>query len=159
MQEQQIINQMIALSGKKRDMLIKIKELSEKQYSAFRDNALDGMEKILNRKDEIIQYIRRLDDAFLAAYENLKEILGIQSLDDLAKTTLDGRKELKGLIGEITALVESIIQLEKDGYENATVLKKDLGNKIKGVSAGKKMATAYTIKPNAAPSYFFDSKK
>lgn len=159
MQEQQIINQMIALSGKKRDMLIKLKELSEKQYSAFRDKTLDGMEKILNRKDEIIQYIRKLDDAFLMAYENLKEILGIQNLDGLAETTLNGRKELKDLIGEITALVESIIQLEKDGYENAVVLKKELGNKIKGVSAGKKMATAYTIKPTAAPSYFFDKKK
>ena len=138
MQEQQILNQMIALSEKKLEMLTKLKEYSEKQNRAFQEQNLDSVENILNKKDEIIQYVRKLDDAFLMASDNLKELLEITSLEDLSKTSLIGRKELKILIEDITAMVESIIQLEKSSYENASGMKKEIAEKIKGVNTGRR---------------------
>ncbi len=158
MQEQQLLNQMIALSEKKLEMLREIRVLSEKQHQAFQDKALDDIEKILDRKDQIIEYIQKLDNAFLAVSENLKEMLGINSLEALSETNLDGRLRLKEIIREITGTVESVIQLEQDSLNNAAKMKNETGAKIKNVNAGKKMATAYTIKPTSTPSYFIDKK-
>ncbi|NLO39466.1 MAG: flagellar biosynthesis protein FlgN [Ruminiclostridium sp.] len=159
MQEQQLMNQMIALSQKKLELLKDLKRLSEKQNQAFKDKELDEIENLLNKKDEIIEYVQKLDDAFLNVSENLKQQLGIQDLEALSETTLDGKLALKELISEITGVVELIIQLEQDSYGKATDMKDELGDKIKGVNSGKKITSAYSIKPTSSPSYFFDKKK
>ncbi len=159
MQDQQILNQMVALSEKKLEMLIRLKGLSEKQNKAFYTHKLDSIEQILSKKDEIIQYIHQLDDAFLMASDNLKEMLDIKSLEDLSNSSLNGRNELKELIRNITDTVESIILVEKDSYNSAKGIQKDLANKIKDVNAGRKITTAYNFKPSNNPSYFFDKKK
>ena len=159
MQEQQLMNQMIALSQKKLELLKDLKRLSEKQNQAFKDKELDEIENLLNKKDEIIEYVQKLVDAFLNVSENLKQQLGIQDLEALSETTLDGKLALKELISEITGVVELIIQLEQDSYGKATDMKDELGDKIKGVNSGKKITSAYSIKPTSSPSYFFDKKK
>ena len=159
MQEQQLMNQMIALSQKKLELLKDLKRLSEKQNQAFKDKELDEIENLLNKKDEIIEYVQKLDDAFFIVSENLKQQLGIQDLEALSETTLDGKLALKELISEITGVVELIIQLEQDSYGKATDMKDELGDKIKGVNSGKKITSAYSIKPTSSPSYFFDKKK
>lgn len=158
MQVQQIIDQMIALSKKKYEELIILKNLSLMQEKAFSEQQLDDVEKILNKKDMIIQYIQKLDDAFLRAYDTLKEELGIESLDMLSEIHFDGGKELKGIIGEITEIIESIIQLEKASIGSASKIQKSIGDKIKEINAGKRMTTAYNTKPVKAPSYFIDKK-
>ena len=43
------------------------------------------MWKNTEQKDMIAWYIQKLDDAFLRAYDTLKEELGIESLDMLSK--------------------------------------------------------------------------
>jgi len=159
MLEQQVLNQMVALSGKKLEMLSELKKLSEKQRQAFQDNNISAVEPILNKKDKIINYIRRLDDAFLKASGSLKEMLGIEKLDDLSKFELAGRNELKHLITDITNIIESIIKIEQDSYKNASEIKNELSIRIKSVNAGKKATKAYNIKPVESPSYFFDRKK
>lgn len=159
MQEQQILIQMIALSRKKLEMLTDLKVLSDKQNKAFQDKAMDDIEKILNKKDESIAYIQKLDDAFLSASEAIKKQLGIENLSALEQTNLKGKKELKSLIEEINETVEAIIRLDQESYDSASMLKNQVGEKIKGVNAGKKVATAYTVKLSNSPSYFFDKKK
>jgi len=159
MQEQQLLDQMIALSGKKLELLGNLKSLSEEQIKAFQDKDLDGIERILNRKDEIIEYVQKLDQAFLATSENLKRLLGIESLEALSGTSLNGRHELKKMIEEITGIIEAVISLEKDSISSASALKDELGGKIKDVNAGKKLTSAYSLKPTSSPSYFFDKKK
>jgi hypothetical protein len=159
MQEQQLLNQMIALSQKKLEMLEELRILTEKQHQAFLNKALDDIEKILSQKDETIEYIQKLDNAFLGVSENLKGLLGISSLEALSDTSLDGRLQLKEVIKEITGVVESVIQLEQESFKYAADMKSELGEKIKGINAGKRMTTAYSIKPITSPSYFFDKKK
>ena len=159
MQEQQALNQMVALSEKKLKMLTELKKLSEKQRKAFQDNNIADVDPILNKKNEIINYIRKLDDAFLKASGTLKEILGIEKLDDLSKFELAGQNELERLIADITGVVESIIKIEQDSYKSVSDMKNEISEKIKSVNAGKKAAKAYNIKPVENPSYFFDRKK
>jgi phosphate uptake regulator len=72
MQEQQVLNQMVALSGKKLEMLTELKKLSEQQRQAFQDNNIAAVEPILNKKDEIIRYVRQLDDAFFKGFGYVK---------------------------------------------------------------------------------------
>lgn len=159
MQEQTILEQMIKLSSKKLDLLKELKELSDKQIKAFNEQRLDEIENILNKKDEIINWIKKLDDAFLKLSDSLKKLLGIESLTQLENTGIEGCRELKGLIGEITALVEGIIDAEKRGYEKAVTLQSEFGGRIKDISAGRKAAKAYYAKPLNMPSYFIDKKK
>lgn len=159
MQKQSIVNQMIALSGKKLEMLLQLKELSRKQNEAFKQHQIDEVEGILNKKDEIINYIQKLDDAFMRASDGLKQLLGIDSLTQLENTDIEGKKELKELIDNITALVEEIISIEKLGYENAVKLQTEFGKEIKQLNAGKKITNAYNVKPLDNPSYFIDKKK
>jgi methyl-accepting chemotaxis protein len=150
---------MIALSQKKLEMLIELKKYSENQYEAFKSGDLDSVENILNKKDELIQYIQKLDDAFLMSSDNLKKLLGITTLEELSKTSLSVRDQLKKQIESITEIVDSIITLEKSSYENASVIKNELKDRIKNVYTGKKMTSAYHTKPVSNPAYFFDKKK
>ncbi|NLY19121.1 MAG: flagellar biosynthesis protein FlgN, partial [Clostridiaceae bacterium] len=113
MQVQQITGQMIVLSQKKYEELLILKELSEKQAKAFAEKNLDIIDDLLNKKDEIIKYIQKLDDAFLRAYNTLKEELGINSLDMISKLQIKKGKDLQDLIKKITTVVESIIEIEK----------------------------------------------
>jgi len=159
MHTQDLINQMIALSGKKLDMLKQLKELSERQNEAFRQQKLDEVEEILNKKDEIINYVRKLDDAFLKVSDALKRILGIDSLTQLQNVDINGSRELKELIDKITSLVEDIISIEKQGYDNAEKLQTEFTREIKNINAGKKITNAYSAKPLSNPSYFIDKKK
>ena len=153
MQEQQVLNQMVALSGKKLEMLTELKKLSEKQRQAFQDNNIAAVEPILNKKDEIIRYVRQLDDAFLKASGTLKEMLGIEKLDDLSKFELAGRNEIKRLIADITDTVESIIKIEQDSHKNVSEMKNEISNRIKSVNDGLK--SYQSVKINCRnPSYF-----
>jgi hypothetical protein len=158
MQKQDLINRMIELSEKKLNKLLELKKLSERQKEAFELQQLDEVEKILNKKDEIISSIGKLDDAFLTASDALKKILGINSLTQLDKTDIDGSGKLKDLIEKITALVEEIISIEKLGYENAVKVQGEFSREIKNINAGKKITNAYNTKPLNTPSYFFDKK-
>jgi hypothetical protein len=159
MQVQQIINQMIALSAKKYEELAVLKNLSEKQLASFGEQKLDAVEYLLNEKDKIIHYIRKLDDAFLRAYDTLKEELRIESLDMISDMQVEGVKELKDLIRKITEIIESVISLERNSYGNASKIKNTISEKIKEINAGKKMTNAYNVKPLRTPSYFIDKKK
>ena len=159
MQVQQILDKMIALSRRKFEELTALKNLSEKQIKAFHEQQLDNVEILLDKKDEIINYIRKLDDVFLRVYDTLKEKLGIDSVDMISGVYADKGKELKDLISKITEVVEHVIQLEQNNYGIAVNLQKHLGDKIKEINAGKKATTAYNIKPVNSPSYFIDKKK
>lgn len=159
MQTQNLMDQMIALSGKKLEMLSQLKKLSEKQNEAFTQRQLDEVEQILNKKDEIISYIEKLDDAFLKLSDALKNVLGINSLTQLENTDIEGKNELRELIGKITVLVDDIINIEKLGYENALNFQTELGKEIKQLNAGKKITNAYYTKPLDNHSYFIDKKK
>jgi len=159
MREQLALDQMVALSKKKLEMLSELKKLSEKQRKAFQDNNISAVEPILNKKDKIISYIRQLDDAFLKASGEIKEILGIEKLDDLSKFELAGKDELKRLIADITEMIETIIEIEQDSHKQVSEIKDEISNRIKSVNTGKKAAIAYNIKPYESPSYFFDRKK
>ena len=95
MQKQDLINRMIEPSEKQLNKLLELKKLSERLKEAFELQQLDEVEKILNKKDEIISSIGKLDDAFLTASDALKKILGINSLTQLDKTDIDGSGKLK----------------------------------------------------------------
>jgi hypothetical protein len=159
MHRQDIINQMIALSKKKYDLLIKLKGLSEKQNEAFGEERLDSVEKILNEKDVIISNISSIDEEFLKHSGMIKQLLGINSLTELENTNVEGRQELKALIEEISNLVEAIIDIEKQGQSLAVEMKKSFSKEIKTLNSGKKITSAYNNKPLNNPSYFFDKKK
>lgn len=159
MQVQLIMDQMIVLSAKKYEELLILKKLSEKQVKAFAEKDLDIVDGILNKKDEIIQYIRKLDDAFLRAYDTLKEELGIKSLDMISDLRIERGKELQDLIKKITTVVETVIKIEQGSISDASKLHNSLGGKIKEINAGKKMTSAYNVKPLRTPSYFIDKKK
>lgn len=159
MQKQAIINEMMALSNKKYNMLIKLKELSKKQNEAFGEERLDSVENILNDKDALISDISEIDEAFIGHSDSLKKLLGISSLTELENTNVEGRRELKELIECITNTVEEIIEIEKQGQDIAFNMRNSFSKEIKTLNSGKKMTTAYNNKPLNNPSYFFDKKK
>lgn len=159
MNEQQLINQMIDLSEKKLEQLTALEQLSRRQSVAFANRDVDEIEILLDKKDGIIDHIKKLDDAFLSASGKLKGLLGIESLEAISGTDLDGKDRLKGLIAEIASMVESIIRIEQDSIDSAAKIKNEVGDKIKEINAGKRATAAYGIKPSGPPSYFFDKKK
>jgi len=160
MQEQSVImEQMIKLSSEKLELLKQLKDLSEKQYDVLEQHRLDELEGILNRKDEIISIIKKLDDDFLKHSDTLKKLVGIESLTELEKTGIKGCRELKELIGKITSLVEDLIETEKRGYESAVMLQAEFKSEIKNINNARKVTKAYSLKPSSNPSYFIDKKK
>lgn len=161
---EQYIGRLKGLLEKKKALLLDVLSLTQAQTEAITDEGMEGLDKLINDKQWIIDGINKLDEAFETDYQSLKSLLGITQTEqlDVAKlegSALESARQLKALTAEILNIVRDISEREKVNSEKSNKLLEQYGNEIKKLNQGKKANNAYKAASSSAPSYFLDKKK
>lgn len=153
------IDRLVEILQKKQTLLQDLLALTEKQADSIHEEGIENLEGIIDRKQERIDAINKLDEEFHVYFQRMKSTLGIRSLEELDASRVPGARQLKVITEQIMALITRIGALEKQNSARAKELLDQLGGEIKKLNQGKRVNNVYTPGPMANPSYFIDKKK
>ncbi len=144
---------------KKKEILLRIAELTKEQEKLIAENKLDlePFAKVVEQKGECIDTLNNLDSGFQKIYDRVKPV--IEKSADAFKPQIE---ELKQLVSEVMQLSVSI-QAREDANKTLVMnhfakLKKEIYN----VKNGRKIAQSYyntMNKINLVDPQFLDKRK
>ncbi len=144
---------------KKSKLLDGISAENERQYQAIRGEEInyDLLDETINRKEEYIGELDRLDQGFQKVYDRVKETIQQEKLMHKDQIVL-----LQSLVREVTDKGLRVEREEKrnhTAFTNAAVL---VRKKSRSVQTAQRVATGYYTtmnKLNVVDSQFMDQKK
>ncbi len=133
--------------------------LEQNEALSSEEGALE-QEMFLEKRQQLMDAVDKLDEQFHVYAERLKTTLGITSLEELAGFQIPGREELKTLVGRITTLLEEL----SDRHHKTSLRMQDMQQatslQIKQLQKSRQVNQAYQPGNPAAPtSVYFDKKK
>ena len=138
--------------------------LQEEDLKAGNDTETEGapnrQEALVDKRQELIKAVDKLDEEFHVYTERLKQTLGIQSLDELSQFSVEGRQELKEVVARISSLLEELV-------DRHHITAQHLGEKVrsageKNILIGRTKQASQAYQPGnsrQSSSVFFDRKK
>jgi hypothetical protein len=145
---------------KKKELLLNdMLYLTESQTSAIQSEDLDLLRKLVDKKQQKIEDINKLDNEFEIYFERLKAVSNVAKLEDMNISEFPGAKGLKEATARILAAAGRISETEKLNNQKSAELKKKLGEQISRIKQSKKVNNAYNPVSHNTPSYFLDKKK
>lgn len=154
------IQKLINLSEKKLTAIREILRLTEEQCAVITEDNLEDLQKIIDLKQKQMDITDENDAAFDIYFTRLKSVLGVESMEDVKMSKLNGAAELKQIITSIYEIIKQIQLIEKQNFDKANKLLEHLGQEIKKVNQGKIANNGYNIGGKPPPqSYYFDKKK
>ncbi|WP_027630250.1 flagellar protein FlgN [Ruminiclostridium cellobioparum] len=160
MNADQYIQKLLELSEKKLNGLRQILKLTEEQSEVITEDQVDELQKIIDLKQQQMDSIDELDQAFEVYYSRVKTVLGVQSLEEVRMSELNGAAELKQIITTIYDIIKQIQRLE--GMNNTKVrdILDKLSSEIRQIKQGQAVNNGYNIGSKLPQqSYYFDKKK
>ncbi len=159
MTAEQYIQKLQKLSEKKMEGLRNILKLTQKQSSVITEDSIEELQKIIDLKQNEMDKIDELDQAFEVYYSRLKSMMGVQSLEEIRMSELTGSTELKQTITSIYELTKSIQMLENSNNNKVREILNKLGSEIKQIKQGQVINNGYNIGGKLPPQSYFDTKK
>ena len=153
-----VINKLISLSSNKYNLLADILVLTEKQTSVIDVNDIDGLNLLIDRKQECLDSIKQLDIQFEAIVSDLKVLYDVDKIDDLEVHCVRVL-ELKQCINRVMNLVREICKVEDVNKEKILKSKDELEKKISNASRGRHAIKQYGNFSAKADAYFIDKSK
>lgn len=153
-----ISNELINLLQEKNQHLTQILNYTKLQTKAIDEQNEQKLNEYIEEKQKLIDVIDILDKRFVDNYNLLKSTIGVNSLDEISNPSIH-LKNVKSELGKVYNLVEQIMSLEKENSVKLNQQYDDIKSKLREVSGGKKIASAYDIKPISNGGAFFDTKK
>lgn len=135
-----ILDKMIHLSKDKKVYLTEILKLTKDQKGFIQNEDMDGINNIISEKEKLMSSIDLLDIDFLSLYNEVKELEGIKSIDEVNGMKYSNLKDLKEIIGNINILLSNISVIDK---ENTKIMKSNLENIKHGLKHVKEVKKAY----------------
>lgn len=159
MTAEQYIQKLQKLSEKKMEGLRNILKLTQEQSSVITEDSIEELQKIIDLKQNEMDKIDELDQAFEVYYSRLKSMMGVQSLEEIRMSELTGATELKQTITTIYELTKSIQMLENSNNNKVREVLHKLGSEIKQIKQGQVINNGYNIGGKLPPQSYFDTKK
>lgn len=117
-------------------------------------------EVLVDKRQILMESIDKLDEEFHVYSERLKNTLGIQSLDELSRFNVEGRKELKDITLRITRMLEELMDRHNKTKQHLSEKVQRAGEKNILIGKTKQASQAYQPGPSMqSPSVYFDKKK
>ena len=152
-----VVSKLINLSEQKFTLLEDLMSLTEKQTGVIEVEDVDGLNLLIDRKQEKLDIIKQLDIQFEAVVSDLKTLYEIKSLDELefqcSRITV-----LKEVISRIMDILREICEIEKKNKEKMLKAKDALQEKIYSASKGKRAIQQYGNFDSYTDAYFIDRK-
>lgn len=160
MEANQYIQKLLELSAKKLDGLRVIFKLTEKQSTVITEDNVQELQEIIALKQQQMDMIDELDQAFEVYYARLKSLLGVQSLEEVRLSALTGAAELKQMITTIFDITKQIQNMENENNKKVRDVLDKVTLEIRQISQGKVANNGYNIGGKMPrQSYYFDKKK
>jgi tRNA U55 pseudouridine synthase TruB len=157
---EQYIQKLINVSDKKLNIIREILDITRLQSEIINEDSADKLNKLIDLKQQKIDLIGELDEAFEVYYGRLKSVLGVQSLEEINMVQFNGAVELKQTITDITNAVRQIQVLEMENKNKVQAVLDDLASEIRKVKRHKMVNNGYNVAAKLdTPSYFIDKKK
>lgn len=144
---------------KKSEKLNKIYEFTTLQKTAIEEQDDKRLHEYTDEKQKLIEGIDNLDKDFLGRFEAIKSELGIDTLDEIDSKKILPFKKIKDAININYQLIEKIFSVEKENNIKIKQEFDDIKGKIRQISGGKKITSAYEQKDTLSDGVFFDKKK
>lgn len=156
----QYIQKLFELSSQKLNRLREIFYLTEKQGSNITEDSIEELQEIINLKQHQMDSIDELDESFEIYYSRLKSVLGIQSLEDIRMTDINGAAQLKQIVATIIDITKQIQSLENENNKKAKDILNKLSNNLRQVNHTKIVNNGYNVGSKMPQqSYYFDKRK
>lgn len=154
-----IIIKMQQLLKDKKDALACIYDLTIKQKEDIESNMGDNLEGFIDKKQEQIDKIEKIDNLFKNVFQLLKAEIKIDTLDELDLDLYPDLKTVKKQVKEIMELAGKIMELENENKEKIDKIMDKIKNDLKRVRLGKKSLDAYDKPNTSVDGIYIDRKK
>ncbi len=152
-----VVSKLVSLSEQKFVMLEDLMSLTDKQTYVIESEDIEGLNLLIDKKQENLDIIKQLDIQFEAVVSDLKTLYEIKSLDELefqcSRITV-----LKEIISRIMEILREICELEKKNKEKMLKARDELQEKIYSASKGKHAIEQYGNFNSYTDAYFIDKK-
>ncbi len=160
MNADQYIQKLLELSDKKLNGLRKILKLTEEQSNVITEDNTEELQRVIELKQQQMDMIDELDQAFEVYYSRLKSLMGVQSLEELKMSELNGASELKQIVTSVYDIIKQIQKLEDLNNKKARDILDKLSSEIRQIKQAQKVNNGYNMGGNLPQqSYYFDKKK
>ncbi len=153
------VARMVELSDKKIKLLQDMLSFTHSQSKAINEGGIDNLNTIIEQKQGVIEAIDKIDEEFNVYFQRFKQVMKIDSLDELKGTEIEGLKELQKVVREILRTTNSIRDIEVKNSADGKMFLEKMRSEINTINQAKKASSAYVSKYNEPPSYFIDKKK
>lgn len=159
MKAEEYIQRLTDISSKKMALLDEILLFTKSQNEVIKGQRFDEMDQLLKERQKRMDAVDKLDEQFVVYSTRLKEVLSLNSFEELPKHNLPGTAELKRVVDSIS---QSIKKTKEIDDENTALIKDEMKvtqGQIKNANNHKRVTGAYYPNQNSGQSYFFDKKK
>ncbi len=158
---QRMINHLVEKQEILRDLLRFTLQQKELLKAEEEELSLDAFTDVLAERGKLMEKADELDDAFLKDFSQLKNSLGVDSLDDLSPGMLDTSlvKDLQHHVKKVQELVLGMTQVDTENHKAMKEQMESLKTEINRVKQGKKAIHGYANTKRPQPSIFMDEKE
>ena len=159
MRAEEYIQRLTDISSQKLALLDEILLFTKSQNEVIKEKRFDEMNQLLEERQKRMDAVDELDKRFVVCSERLKELLSLNSFEELPRYNLPGTAELKRVVENIS---QCLIKIKELDDENTALVKAELNTvrgQIKTANEYKRIAGAYYPDQNSGRSVFFDKKK
>jgi hypothetical protein len=155
----QRINNLNQIIEKKLELFNEIYVITVAQQKDIEENEADNIEALVQQKQQVIDQIDKLDQAFLDGYKQLKDELKIDSLDLIDTNKHPEMKNIKEHIKSIMGMAHKIMELENSNKVKLDSIFEGVKNELRQIKSGRRSVKAYESAPIYNDGIYIDKKK
>lgn len=153
----ELIDELVNISEKKLEYLYNMLELTKFQREYIDEGNMIKTDEILEKKDELIKKIDKLDIEFLIKFSELKKKHNVDDINELDINVYPNLKILKDIIKNISSTLMSISILDDENNKYLKNSLEKIKSDLKKLKKGKKAYKGYN--KSIEESIFIDEKK
>ena len=157
--QSQLINELNEIIGKKLELFNEMYKITVDQQKDIEQNEAGNIEVLVQQKQQIIDKIDKLDESFLAGFNNVKKEFQLDSVELIDTKKHPEMIVIKNHIKSIMGMAHKIMELENNNSKKLDSIFQSVKEELKQINTGKRSLRAYDHKPTNNDGMFIDKKK
>lgn len=157
--QSQLINELNEIIGKKLELFNEMYKITVDQQKDIEQNEAGNIEVLVQQKQQIIDKIDKLDESFLAGFNNVKKEFQLDSVELIDTKKHPEMIVIKNHIKSIMGMAHKIMELENNNSKKLDSIFQSVKEELKQINTGKRSLRAYDQKPTNNDGMFIDKKK
>lgn len=153
----ELIDELISISKEKSQLLVEMQKITKGQREEIKEEDMENLNEILDKKDYIIKEINKLDISFLTIFSQIKKNEDIQNIDEMDIEKYPNLEELKKAVKEVSSTLIAISLMDKENNDSMKAKLEETKMEIRKIKDGKKAYKGYNA--TIVESILIDEKK